>query len=66
LSFAKQLLSNLESDNKKNLYSKSYKWGGLHLQWYYKSINKNKIPQIKMIFILGGYQTAGMWDDFEK
>lgn len=66
LSFAKALLLDMESKNKKKLYSKSYKWGGLHLQWYYKSINKNKIPQIKLIFILGGYQTAGMWDDFEK
>ncbi len=62
LSFAKDLLQNLASKNKKNLYSKSYKWGGLHLQWYYKSINKKKIPRIKMIFILGGYQTAGMWE----
>ena len=66
LSFAKNFLKGLESKNKKKLYSKSYKWGGLHLQWYYKSINKKKIPQLKMIFILGGYQTSGMWDDIEK
>ena len=59
-SFAKKILKKLESENKKELYSKVYKWGGLHLQWYYKSLNKRKIPQIKMIFILGGYATAGM------
>ena len=58
--FAKTILKKLESENKKELYSKAYKWGGLHLQWYYKSLNKRKIPQIKMIFILGGYATAGM------
>ncbi|MBO72321.1 MAG: hypothetical protein CMD35_01770 [Flavobacteriales bacterium] len=59
-SFAKKILKKLESENKKQLYSKAYKWGGLHLQWYYKSLNKRKIPQIKMIFVLGGYATAGM------
>ena len=59
-SFARTILKQLESENKKNLYSKAFKWGGLHLQWYYKSLNKRKIPQIKMIFILGGYATAGM------
>lgn len=59
-SFAKKLLKKIESENKKELYSKAYKWGGLHLQWYYKSLNKRKIPQIKMIFILGGFATAGM------
>tara|TARA_Y100000766_G_C18833018_1_gene569044 strand:+ start:447 stop:1160 length:714 start_codon:yes stop_codon:yes gene_type:complete len=58
--FAKKILKKLESENKKELYSKAYKWGGVHLQWYYKSLNKRKIPQIKMIFILGGYATAGM------
>tara|TARA_B110000211_G_C14077221_1_gene552759 strand:+ start:1174 stop:1854 length:681 start_codon:yes stop_codon:yes gene_type:complete len=66
LSFAKAFLKKLDSKNKKKLYSKSYKWGGLYFQWYYKSINKKKIPQMKMIFILGGYQTAGMWDNIEK
>ena len=59
-SFGKKILKKLESENKKELYSKAYKWGGIHLQWYYKSLNKRKIPQIKMIFILGGYATAGM------
>lgn len=59
-SFAKKILKKIESENKKELYSKAYKWGGVHLQWYYKSLNKRKIPQIKMIFILGGYATAGM------
>lgn len=59
-SFAKKVLKELESENKKQLYSKVYKWGGLHLQWHYKSLNKRKIPQIKMVFLLGGYATAGM------
>ena len=59
-SFAKKILKKLESENKRELYSKAYKWGGLHLQWYYKSLNKRKIPQIKMILILGGYATSGM------
>jgi hypothetical protein len=59
--FAKNILRKLESENKKQLYAKSYNWGGLHLQWYYKSLNKRKIPEIKMIFLLGGHQTAGMW-----
>lgn len=58
--FSKKILKKLESENRKQLYSKVYKWGGLHLQWYYKSLNKRKIPQIKMVFLLGGYATAGM------
>lgn len=58
--FAKKLLKNLDSENKKQLYAKAYKWGGVNLQWHYKSLNKRKIPQIKMIFILGGYATSGM------
>lgn len=63
LSFANEMLDGLSVSHRKKIYSKSYKWGGLHLQWYYKSINKNRIPQMKMIFVLGGYQTAGMWED---
>lgn len=62
-SFAKELIENLSASHRKKIYSKSYKWGGLHLQWYYKSMNKNRIPQMKMILVLGGYQTAGMWED---
>lgn len=62
-SFAKDMLENLSASHKKKIFSKSYKWGGLHLQWYYKSMNKNRIPQMKMILVLGGYQTAGMWED---
>lgn len=61
-SFAKAMLDNLDSKNKDKLYSKSYKWIGMNFQWYYKSLNKRTIPQMKGIFIVGGYQTAGMWE----
>lgn len=59
-SLAKKLIKSLESENKKELYSKAYKWSGLHLQWYYKSLNKRRMPKIKMIILIGGYATAGM------
>lgn len=58
--FAKNLLNEMDSEHKKQLYKKHYKWGGIHTQWYYKSLNKRRIPKIKMIFLLGGYATAGM------
>lgn len=61
--FAVDFLENMASPNKKKLYSKSYKWVGIQTMWYYKSINRKKIPQIKVVFILGGFQTAGMWDE---
>lgn len=59
-SFAKKMLKEIDSENKRHLYSKAFKWGGVHLQWDYKTLSKRQIPQIKMIFILGGYATAGM------
>ena len=59
-SFTKKMMKKLDSENKKQLYSKAYKWGGVHLQWYYKSLNKRKMPTIKMVFLLGGYATVGM------
>jgi hypothetical protein len=58
--FAASLLKNLTSKQKKILYSKSYQDLGLQLNWYYKSLHKRKIPQIKLVVILGGYMTAGM------
>lgn len=61
--FAEDFLANISSSNQKYLYSKSYKWIGVQTMWYYKSIHKKKIPQIKVVFILGGFQTAGMWDE---
>jgi hypothetical protein len=57
--FASALLKNLSSKQKKILYSKSHKDVGLQLNWHYKSLHKRKIPQIKMIAILGGYITIG-------
>ncbi|MFT6747794.1 MAG: hypothetical protein ACJAZ2_002151 [Glaciecola sp.] len=60
LQFATSLLKNLSSKQKKMLYSKSYTDIGLQLNWYYKSLHKRKIPQIKFVAILGGYVTAGM------
>ena len=59
-SLAKKLIKSLDSENKKEFYSKAYKWGGMHLQWYYKSLNKRRMPKIKMVFLLGGYATAGI------
>ena len=50
--FGQHVAIDLSEENKKQLYAKSYKWGGLHLQWYYKSFNKRKIPEIKMIFLI--------------
>lgn len=58
--FAQQILDEMDSENRKQLYKKHYKWGGIHTQWYYKSLNKRRMPKIKMIFLLGGYATAGM------
>lgn len=58
--FADKILNELTSENKKQLYSKAFKWAGLHLQWHYKSLFKRKLPRVKMICIVGGYQTAGM------
>jgi len=57
--FASALLKNLSSKQKKILYSKSYKDLGLQLNWHYKSLHKRKIPQIKLVAILGGYMTIG-------
>lgn len=58
-SFAKAIVKNLNSENKKQLFKEAYKWGEVHLQWHYKSLYRNhKIPKIKAIFILSGYETA--------
>jgi hypothetical protein len=56
--FAKKFFDNMESERKKELFNKAYKWGAVKLQWNYKSLYKNKIPKIKAVFILSGYQTA--------
>lgn len=58
--FADRILRELTSENRKQLYSKAFKWTGFHLQWYYKSLYKRRLPRVKMICIVGGYQTAGM------
>lgn len=57
-SFAKKLIDNMESERKKELLNKAYKWGAVKLQWNYKTLYKNRIPKIKAVFILAGYQTA--------
>lgn len=62
-SFAKALVANLVSNNKKELYKESYRWSEVHLQWHYKSLHKNhQIPVIKAVILLAGYQTALMRD----
>jgi len=58
--FAETLLKSLTSKQKKILYSKSYSEMGVQLNWYYKSLHKRRIPQIKVIVIVGGYITAGI------
>ena len=60
--FAHALIKNLESPNKKQLYAKVYTKVGVDLSWYYKTLNRRRIPQVKMILVLGGFQTAGMWE----
>lgn len=57
--FAQAMLNTLSSKQKKILYSSTYQDIGLQLNWYYKSLHKRKIPQLKMVAILGGYITAG-------
>lgn len=58
--FAKALLSQLSKKQKKMLYSKSYEDLGIQLNWHYKSLHKRKIPQIKLVVLLGGYVTLGI------
>jgi hypothetical protein len=60
IEFASALLKNLSSKQKKILYNASYRDLGLQLNWYYKSLHKRKIPQIKLVTILGGYMTDGI------
>jgi hypothetical protein len=58
--FAQALLKSLTSKQKKILHNKSYREMGLQLNWYYKSLHKRRIPQIKVVIIMGGYITAGV------
>ena len=58
--FATALLNNIEKHQKKILYSSAYKDIGLQLNWHYKSLHKRKIPQIKLIAVVGGFMTAGL------
>lgn len=60
-SLAKSIVKNLNSENRKELFNPAYKWVAVHAQWDYKSLNKNsKVPYMKVIFIVGGFQTALM------
>ncbi len=57
-SFAENLVADLLKLDKENkCTSKAYKFSACALQWDYNSLYKNKIPQIKLIEIVGGYQT---------
>lgn len=53
---------NLSGDNKKTLKSSAYKDVGLSVSLDYKTLYRSKIPQIKVIMILGGDQTALLRD----
>lgn len=57
-SFSENLISVLLKLDKENkTTSKAYKYSACVLQWDYSSLYKNKIPQIKLIQIVGGFQT---------
>lgn len=58
--FAQKLLNSLDKRQRKILYANSYKDIGIQLNWHYKSLHKKKIPQIKMVVVLGGYMTDGV------
>ena len=58
--FATALLDGLEKHQKKILFSSAYKDIGIQLSWHYKSLHKRKIPQIKLIAVVGGFMTAGL------
>ncbi|MCX6182832.1 MAG: hypothetical protein NT150_12990 [Bacteroidetes bacterium] len=56
--FAEDLLAvllKLDKENKST--SKAYKYSACVLQWDYASLYKNRIPQIKFLQIVGGFQT---------
>ncbi len=58
--FAQNLIKNLPAESLKQLNNKAYQHIGVYLQWNYKSLEKNQIPQIKLLCIIGGFQTVGM------
>ena len=60
LEFVQNLLKNLPSETLKQLQNSSYSHIGIQLQWNYKTLGKNQIPQIKLLCIVGGFQTAGI------
>ena len=56
--FAKNLIEQLTKKQKKVLYNSSYSEAAVQINWYYKSLYKRKIPQMKLLVILGGYMTG--------
>ncbi|MFM7022913.1 MAG: hypothetical protein ACKOXB_08035 [Flavobacteriales bacterium] len=57
-SFAENLVTALLKLDKENkTTSKAYKYSACVLQWDYSSLYKKKIPQIKLIQVVGGFQT---------
>ncbi len=56
--FVNEVFTTLKKKKKKVLFSESFQDIGLLFQWDYKSLHKKKIPTIKLVVILGGYQTA--------
>lgn len=56
--FAEEIVKNLTKNQKRTLFNSAYQEIGIQLNWYYKSLYKRKIPQIKMVAILGGYLTS--------
>jgi hypothetical protein len=47
----------LKLDEENKVTSKAYKFSVCVLQWDYNSLYKSRIPQIKMLQIVGGFQT---------
>jgi len=47
----------LKLDEENKVTSKAYKFSACVLQWDYNSLYKSRIPQIKMLQIVGGFQT---------
>ena len=60
LTSAQMILAAFSPEEQKVIFSDIYDACGIHLMWYYKTLNRRKIPQVKTLIILGGYATKGV------
>lgn len=60
LECAKSIVNALSKEAQEAILSNIYEDCGIHVMWYYKTLNRRKIPQVKAVIILGGYATKGI------